>query len=202
MPFGFFDKSSLAPALEARLKAWQALEPPALQLAHYQVRYLVLELGGQGERQTLAALGVSRGRISGQDAFWLDLATAGAEQWLAWLEFMGKSPLVCHQAPLVGGLLEPLLKQALGLEFKPVWLDLAQLLPELFRDARIQGVRQDAWLRHFELELPQPGDSMAGVLAQARLLQRLLAAAKARGVDNPGALLDLARARRWLHGDA
>lgn len=210
MPFRFFAKAAhpvLSDPLEARLQAWRQLPAASLTQAHYQVRYVVLHMATGGldpERDpitALAAVGVSQGRIRPQDAFWIEPGSADPEAWLALLEFVGKAPLVGFQIPVLRAFLEPALQANLGLEHRFAWLDLAVLLPELFRAAGEGGPGLEAWLDYFSL-LPEGRlDVMGDTLLRARLLQRLLAAARGRGADSPAALQELARARRWLHGE-
>jgi len=209
MPFGFFQRSSLPGPLAARLKAWQSLPAVNLHQSHYQTRYLVLDLATlsldpeQGGLQSVAVVGMHRGRVSSDDAYWLDATSAGPEAWMGLLEFLGKSPLVTHKVPFVSAFLERALKQHLELEFRPQWIDLAVLLPELFRDVAVADGRLAHWLARFELEIPADSgrDAMADALGMARLLQRLLSTARLRGVETPADLLEQAKARRWLHGE-
>lgn len=211
MSFNFFSKSSapvLPDALAARLRTWQGLAPPNLNQAHYQTRYVVLEVATSGldpeqhELTAVAALGLSQGRIRPGDAFLFAPGKGDAESWLGFLEFIGKAPLLSYQVPVLNAFLEPALKRELDVDFKPAWLDLGILLPELFRDAQVQGMNLEAWLEYFEIQMRDSADAMANALALARLSQRLLAAARGRGGESPAALLEQARARRWLHGDA
>lgn len=212
MSFNFFSKSSapvLPEALAARLRAWQGLASPNLNQSHYQTRYVVLELVTSGldpeqhEVTAVAALGLSQGRIRPGDAFLFAPGKGDAEAWLGFLEFIGKAPLLSYQVPVLSAFLEPVLKRELDVDFKPAWLDLGILLPELFRDAQVPGMTLDAWLAYFEIQMRgDTPDAMANVLALSRLSQRLLAAARGRGGESPAALLEQAKARRWLHGDA
>lgn len=211
MAFRFFAKAA-DPVLSAsqgeRLQAWQQLPVPSLNQPHYQVRYVVLYLatGGLDPEQhpitSLAAVGVSQGRIRPQDAFWMEPGSTDPEAWLGLLEFVGKAPLVGFQLPLLRAFLEPALEANLGLEDDFAWLDLAVLLPELFRGASEEGRGLEGWQEYFSLAPEARGDVMGNALSQARLLQRLLSAARSRGADTPAALLEQAKARRWLHGES
>ncbi|MGB4673600.1 MAG: hypothetical protein WBH99_06605 [Azovibrio sp.] len=209
MALRFFTPSTtvvLAEPLQTRLRAWQELPAPSLGQAHYQVRYGVLHLHTEGldpqqhRIKQLAAVGVSHGSIHPDDAFWIEPGSHDPEAWLAWLEFVGKAPLASFQLPFVRAFLEPALRLNLGLEPRFCWLDLAVLLPELFREAGEPGHDLEGWLDYFSLDHGDRRDVMGETLLQARLLQRLLAAARRRGVDSPAALQELARAHRWLHG--
>jgi DNA polymerase III alpha subunit (gram-positive type) len=205
-----FNRPALPPEWAERLQAWLAEPAVSLHQAHYQTRYVVLAISvrgldpeADGALVSLAALGLTQGRITTQDAFCLDARRASPGDWLDFLDFAGKSPWVAHGVPFVAPFLETALRRALGFEARPTWLDLASLLSELFRDGPPPGARAAAWAAHFGLALPEAGADPAVVdaLTLARLLQRLLAAARARGLEQPADLVELARARQWLRGD-
>ena len=210
MPMRFFGKAGpvLSAPRQQRLQAWQAQAPAPLGLAHYQTRYVVLHLGTEGlDPQThsirsLAAVGLSQGSIRPGDAFWIEPGRDDPEAWLAFLEFVGKAPLAGFQLPFPRPFLEQALEASLGLEFRPVWLDLAVLLSEIHREAAPPDPSLEGWLEHFGLSPEGPRDTMQDALLLARLLQRLLLAARARGIETPGDLQEQARARRWLHGES
>lgn len=208
MRFGTFKKTP-APVLPediaCRVKAWQALEPAMGQI-HYQTRYVVLDTLNSGEEGqdrarilNLTALGVSQGRICPDDAF--AVSPLGLEDWVAFLEFVGKAPLVGYKLSFTLDLLVPALERELGVLFAPESLDLSILLPEFFRNFEPGGERLDTWLAHFGIRSGEVPQVMTGALVKARLLQRLLVAAQDRGVASPKALLDLSKARRWLRGE-
>lgn len=226
--FSFISKPRLVPAVAARLQAWQARPQPSLQQAHYQSRYVVLSLAQALEpapvRPTaagadaasssvgIAALGLQRGRLLPGDAFYLQDAQPGAEQWLELLEFLDKDPLVSFQPAELSALLAPALARTLGLDFKPaLWLGLENLLPELMRQRatlsaalpapHVPPASLAAWLACFGLEVPAAAGGLAPALAAARLFQRLLAAAAARGIAHPAALQEHFRARHWWQGE-
>jgi DNA polymerase-3 subunit epsilon len=205
-----FSKPALPSGLAERLQVWQAQAAPSLYQAHYQTRYVVLAIAAQGldpeaagALQSLAALGLVQGRIGPEDAFHVDLSQARPEDWLDFLDFAGKSPWVAYGVPFVGPFVETALRRALGLDVRPTWIDLASLLSELFRDGPPPGARAAAWAAHFGLAQPETGarQVVSDALTLARLLQRLLAAARARGLEQPADLIELARARQWLHGN-
>lgn len=206
----FFGKAApvLSDAQRRRLAAWQEQAPAVLELSHYQSRYVALQLGLEGldpERHAisaLAAVGLFQGAIRPTDAFWMTPDGNAAEAWLAWLEFVGQAPLVGFHLASVRPFLERALAASLGIEFRPVWLDLAVLLPELYREAGPTEATFAAWLEFFGLPPASAREPMQAALLLARLCQRVVQAARARGIDTPAALLEQLRARRWLHGEA
>ncbi len=210
MPMRFFGKNAplLSIPQQQRLQAWQALAPPSLGLAHYQTRYVVLSLKTDGldprthAIRSLAAVGLTHGRIRPDDAFWIEPGQPDPEAWLAWLEFVGKAPLVGFQLPFLRPFLEQALEASLELEFRSAWLDLAVLLPEIHREAVPPDAALERWLEQAGLGPEGPRDPMQDALLLARLLQRLLNAARTRGIETPAELQEQLRARRWLHGES
>lgn len=204
--------AGLADDVRAVLAAWRRRGGADLDQSHYHARYVVVDISTSGldsERDAilgLAGLGLGRGGIIvPEDAFALDVRgaegpEAGAldRRLAAFLRFIGNGPLVTYQAPFVGAFLARLFEGRLGLPFQPAWIDLAWLLPDLFKE-RIDGlVPMDAWLELFGIEVPGRRDPLADSVALARLLQVALARAAQRGADTPGKLIDIGRARRWL----
>lgn len=212
--FGGADKSAagLAEDVRASLEAWRARPVTDFGQPHYQVRYVVVDVVTSGLRigedsvLGIAGIGLERGGlIAPDDAFALELAAAGDadgdaldRRLAAFLRCIGRAPLVTYQAPFVGAFLERLFEDRFGLRFQPDWIDLAWLLPDLFKE-RIDGlVPMDAWLDTFGVEVPGRRDPLADSVALARLLQIALPRAVQRGADTPGKLIDIGRARRWL----
>ena len=205
-------RAALAGEVRSALESWRQQPGADLHQPHFHTRYVVVDIATSGldsERDALlgiAGLGLGRGGvIVPGDAFALDFPAAEAvepevldRQLAAFLLFAGRGPLVTYQAPFVGGFLERLFEQRFGLRFQPEWIDLAWLLPDLFKE-RIDGlVPMDAWLEAFGIEVPGRRDALADSVAIARLLQVALARAAERGADTPGKLIDIERARRWL----
>lgn len=205
-------RASLSGDVRAALESWR-LQPGAdLDQPHFHTRYVVVDVATAGldsDRDAVlgvAGLGLGRGGIIlPDDAFALDLPTTEAvdaelldRQLTAFLLFAGRGPLVTYQVPFVGAFLERLFEERFGIHFQPEWIDLAWLLPDLFKE-KIDGlVPMDAWLEAFGIEVPGRRDALADSVAIARLLQVALPRAAERGADTPGKLIDIGRARRWL----
>lgn len=216
--FGGADKleGSLADDLRAGLESWRQQPAPDLGQPHFQTRYAVVDVmtsGLQvGEDDLLGIAGLALGRggvIVPEDAFALDLAAGNPADpieldrcLVAFLHCIGKSPLVTYQAPFVGAFLGRLYAERFGLQFEPQWIDLAWLLPDLFKDKIDALVSMDTWLEIFGISIPGRRDPLADSVALARLLQIALPRAAQLGADTPGKLLDIGRARRWLRHNA
>lgn len=212
--FGDSDKprSALATDVREALESWRQQPGPDLSQPHFHTRYVVMDVATAGldsERDALlgiAALGLGRGGIIvPSDAFALDFpAEQGVDpdlldrQLMAFLQFAGRGALVTYQGPFVGAFLARLFEERFGLHFQPDWIDLAWLLPDLFKEKIDELVPMDTWLELFGIAVPGRRDALADSVAIARLLQVALPRAAERGADTPGKLIDISRARRWL----
>jgi DNA polymerase III subunit epsilon len=79
------------------------------------------------------------------------------------------------------------------------WLDLSPLAGALApHRCRGGGRSLDDWLQAFDIECTIRHNAASDALATAELLLRLRALARAQGVHGFRALVDAARARRWL----
>lgn len=205
--------AQLGADVRAALEVWRQRPGTNFELAHFQTRYVIVDVAtsglqvGQDRLLGIAAVALAPGGVIRPDeSFALDLGAAGGEddgerlarRLAAFLRFIGDSPLVTYQAPFVGGFLHHLFDERLGIAFQPDWIDLAWLLPDLFGE-RIDGlVPLDAWLESFAIRVPGRRDALADSVALARLLQVALPRAMERGSDTAGKLIGSSKARRWL----
>lgn len=212
--FGNAEKSvaGLDENIRVALDAWRLERGAKSDQPHFHTRYLVVDVATAGldsERDALlglAGLGLGQGGvITPDDAFVIDFPAADAlpsklldRQLMAFLQFAGRGPLVTYQAPFVSAFLGRLLEERLGLDFRPEWIDLAWLLPDLFKEKIDSLVPMDSWLAAFGIEVPGRRDALADCVAIARLLQVALPRAMLRGADTPAKLIDISRARRLL----
>jgi DNA polymerase-3 subunit epsilon len=210
-------------AAEARLGAWRARPPADLGRAHERTRYVVVdvemaaldphrrplpEIGAVAVSARRIALGDAfppapqrdspgadtRGALQGTDDAG-DAAAAGVVATLIeFLEWAGKGPLVVFGGVFDPAMFERGLKVLFGVPVGFAWLDLAVLLPVLFRGSGC--VTLDDWLEHFGLGTEPRNDTVGNAFAAAQLLLVVLAAADAAGIDSPAQLLSLPKARR------
>lgn len=196
--------------LRARLERWQAAKPAA---AARPARYVLVDIASDGldpaqhTVQSLAVLGLRQGVVNPHDVVLIDslpeLARQGEyrlqQALLDVLEHIGHDPVVTWQSGFVGEFLRTLYRAHLGLDWQPEWLDLADLLPELFPDSPVAGQNSfDAWLAVFGIALPGRLAALPDTIGMARLLQIALAEAGKRGIDTWRQLHEIERSRRWL----
>lgn len=157
------------------IAGWQQLPAADLRRSHYRCRYVVVDVEATGTDVTsdrlraIAAQALVDGQIDFKDAFQLVLAdvergvdsapspaerptprlgVAGqsVEALIAFLQFVGKAPLVAYNAPFVARMIDNALAEHLGIKLGLPWIDLAWVLPDLFRDADDAQGGLDGWL--------------------------------------------------------
>ncbi|HEX6138087.1 MAG TPA: 3'-5' exonuclease [Casimicrobiaceae bacterium] len=220
-----FRAPKLDAACRTRLATWQRRARADLALAHRQARYVVVDVETTGldlRRDApiaIGAVGVCRGSIAFGDAFQVVLRQhaasldanilihgiggetqlAGRDPTLAMLDFVeyaGASPLVAFRAEFDRPMLERAARDNLGVELRLPFIDLAFLLPALFRGTDCGSL--DEWLAHFGGGVAARHDPLADAYATAQLLLIALAAADAVGMGNAQGLLAVQKAQRWL----
>lgn len=193
------------------LAAWQQAPEPALNEAHFHVRYVVVDVtttGGRLEQDLLlgvSAVGVSRGgEVQPDDAVSLNFSgmendsDAVDRQLMAFLQFVGKAPLVVYHSPLVLGFLQRAYRERLGIDLQPANIDLAWLLPNLFDEKSSAPAPLDQWLEWFGMTSDGRRDAMTNTLVLARLFQRLLVRAAGKSIDTAARLLEESSASSYL----
>ncbi|MBK7898477.1 MAG: hypothetical protein KA603_13050 [Azonexus sp.] len=183
--------------LRAFVETWRGAPVPDLEEVHYHCRYVVVDTvtaGSPDARDTLlglAAVGVVRGGlVLPDDVLALDFTAerppGEVERCLAaFLGFVGHGPLVVFGASPTQTLVQGLLRERLGVEFLPLWIDLALLLPQYCGAPPGGAARREDWLRSLGIDAPPGRDAVANALGLARLLQVLLPRATEQGADTP-----------------
>jgi DNA polymerase-3 subunit epsilon len=212
-------------AQEHRLQVWQGRPQADFALPHAQARYVVVDTETTGVNlvtDRLIAIGaaaVDCGCLVLSDCFETvlrqDKASATAnilihriggqtqlsgvepkEGMLAFLEYLGKSPLVAFRAEFDQTMVERGMRSILGLPLRHPWIDLAFLLPALF--PRAECATFDEWLVHFRLAGGERHHALADAFVTAQLLQIALVAADRVGMTNAARLIAMQKAQRWL----
>jgi len=116
----------------------------------------------------------------------------------AFLDFVGKDPLVAFHAPFDAMMLRRAVEQHLGIAFKRQWLDLADIAPLVWPRyaSRLSGL--DAWLEAFEIPVAFRHRAIADCLVTAQLLLMVQPQVRSIGAGTAGQLLGLSGADRWL----
>lgn len=203
--------------LRRELESWRASPAPALDEPHFHTRYVVIDVATSGSRadedelKGISALGVKAGSLVASDAFALDFTADDAattetkagrtvdRHLIAFLKYAAKAPLVTYHVPFVSGFLERAYRERLGVDFRPQWIDLAWLLPSLFKEKSETLQPLDEWLEIFGLAGGGRRDTMANALMLARLFQILLARANSQDILSAGKLVEESKSASVLH---
>ncbi len=212
----FGARPQLTPEQEARLKVWRA-QPAASRTAAFEAsRYVVVDVETTGLNLvtdsliSIGAVALTNGRIALQDSFSVVLqqreasrkenilvhgisgsaqrdGLPPAEALLAFLEFLGSSPLVAFHVAFDETMIRRAIKQYLGFNFSHPWLDLAYVMPALNPDLMHSHRVLDDWSQRFSIYNEERHNALADALATAQLL--LVAMTQAR-LDHQGQSFD------------
>jgi DNA polymerase-3 subunit epsilon len=218
----------LSPEQQQAIKAWQQLPAFDLDCLHRRSRYVVVDIEASGLDTTkdrlisIGAMALVDGKIDFKDAFQVVLrqdqvssnenilihgiggltqseGMDPVEALLAFLRYIGKSPLVAYHAFFDQSMIEKAMGDYLGIELGQAWIDLAWVLPGLFDFQIGSRVELDDWLELFGIDNFLRHNAVSDAYATARLLQVVIAAAIQQGADSPGSFLKMEKARRRLY---
>jgi len=225
-PFGR-KRPALDPALAGVVRRWKSLREHDASRPARAGRWVVVDVESSGldaGRDALIAVGalaVVDGAIDLADSFEVVLrqespssvenievhGIGGTEQaegeepgaaLAAFLEFVGKDPLVAFHAPFDAIMLRRAIDRHLGIAFRRPWLDLADVAPLAWPKyaSRLEGL--DAWLEAFAIPVSFRHRAIADCLATAQLMLMVLEEAPVIGAPTAGRLLGMSGASRWL----
>lgn len=118
-----------------------------------------------------------------------------AEALLAFMEFVGDSPLLAFHAPFDFHMLGRALKDYLGYRLQHSFLDVADLAPMLCPQANLRKSGLDEWIDWFKLQVFNRHNASADALATAELALILFSRARQQQILSP---LDLQqRLSQW-----
>jgi len=215
-------------AARRRLDAWRALPDSDLAAAADASRYVVLDVETTGlnlVKDRLIAIGacaVVDGRIDLDDSFEIVLrqdrvsskdnilihgiggeaqreGIDPVEALLAFLEYLGKSPLVAFHVTFDQTMIRKAVKSCLGFEFKHPWLDIAYVMPGLMPEFAGKYRALDEWSGHFAIGNYARHSALADALATAQLCLCALALARPRHATCFRDLAHIEQAQRWVN---
>lgn len=221
----FAPKPQLTPQQAARLSAWQALPVTEQKTAFTNSRWVVVDVETTGLNlmtDTLISIGavsVSDDRIVLGDNFSVVLqqressrrenilihGISGSEQregmppaeaLLAFLEYLGNSPLVAFHVTFDETMIRRAMRQYLGISFKHPWLDLAYVMPALYPPLAYSHRVLDDWIRRFNISIESRHNALADAMATAQLLQVACSQARKQNIRSFTGLRDIERAQR------
>ncbi len=218
-------KPDLTPEQTRRLTAWQALPSPRRDTPLGESRYVVVDVESSGlniRRDRLIAIGavaVTNGQIRLADSFEIVLQQARisekdnilihgiggtaqregmppAEALLAFLDYLGKDPLVAFHVAFDESMISRAMKSFLGLNFRHAWADLAYVAPALHPQLAGRYRALDDWMGLFHIRNYARHNALADALSTAELLLALRPKLEARDAAGFAGLKALERERR------
>lgn len=224
---GAANRVSLAPAEQEMIENWRRLPAADLSVMHEEQRYVVVDVETSGLNMkkdrliSIGAVALVAGRLDFNDAFQVVLRqeqvsthanilihgisgsaqSAGVdpvEGLLAFLQYVGKSPLVAYHAFFDHSMIGKATREYLGMELAQPWIDLAWVLPDFFSFRGDANVALDDWLHHFGIESILRHNAVSDAYATAKLLQVAIAGGQQKGATSPVAFMRIEKARRWM----
>jgi DNA polymerase-3 subunit epsilon len=120
----------------------------------------------------------------------LAAGVAPAEALLAFMQFVGDSPLLAFHAPFDQHMLTRALKDDLGVGLDHRFMDVADLAPMLCPEITLRQAGLDDWTGHFGLQVQQRHHASADALVTAELALILFSRARKQALDSPALLAD------------
>jgi DNA polymerase-3 subunit epsilon len=212
---------------QQRLTEWQALPRRVLNLPFSETRCVVADVETTGLNLlqdrliSIGAVAVVNGMIDFGDSFYVVMQQQAAsgkgnilvhgigttaqlegvppvEALLAFLEYLGKDPLIAFHVTFDETMIRRALREYLGFSFKHPWLDLAYVMPGLNPPLAQKYRALDDWIGHSGIRIDVRHNALADALATAQLFQIAHAQACARNITNFAELHDLEKAQRWV----
>ena len=217
----------LTAAQQQALVAWKHLPASDMSLSHQFSRYVVADVESSGLNMqkdhliSIGAVAVVNGVIDFNDAFEVVLRQDNvstnsnilihgiggsaqrdgmdpAEALIAFLSYVGKSPLVAYHALFDQTMITNAMSEHLGLKFDQPWIDLAWVMPDIFRETIAEQVDLDDWLGLFNIENIQRHNAVSDAYATAQLLQVAIARGVQRNALSPADFMQIEKSRRWM----
>lgn len=217
----------LSPQQQQRLDTWLALPRAPLDVPLAESRCVVVDVETTGLNLmqdrliSIGAVAVVNGKIDFGDSFYVVLqqktssergnilvhgigasaqleGVPAADALLAFLEYMGKAPLVAFHVTFDETMIRRALRDYLGFIFKHSWLDLAYVMPGLHPPLAQKYRALDDWISHFGIHIDMRHNALADALATAQLFQVAHAQALKKNITDFAALYDLEQAQRWV----
>ncbi|WP_375193848.1 PolC-type DNA polymerase III [Marinobacter sp.] len=114
------------------------------------------------------------------------------------LEWMNGDPILAYHSAFDQKFLEKTLRSQLGYNVPHTWMDVADLMPAFFPDARTGGKRLDNWADYFGLEVGERHHAASDAMATAELTLIALNRARKDGVKTLKGLQEKLHYRRRL----
>jgi DNA polymerase-3 subunit epsilon len=204
--------------------AWRPRDSTSTALARARIVVVDTETSGLDVRHdrllSIGACVVSGGTVSIAESFYQELRQPSASQdanilvhgigreaqlagepeseaLSAFLAFAGKSPMAAFNAPFDHEFLARALRDHLGVNFRPDWIDLADL-PKAMYPAEAATLRTlDDWLARFSIVHHERHNALADAYCTAQLLLVMMDKAERGGCRSVRALIRAQKNYQW-----
>jgi DNA polymerase-3 subunit epsilon len=122
---------------------------------------------------------------------------AEADALSAFLAFAGKSPMAAFNAPFDHAFLARAMRNYLGVNFRPDWIDLYELPKAMYPADAASLKTLDEWLARFSIVHHQRHNALADAYCTAQLLLVMMGKAELEGYKSLHALLRAQRNYQW-----
>ena len=212
---------------QQHLAAWEELPRAILGTPVSETRCVVVDVETSGLNLmedrliSIGAVAVMNGKIALGDSFYVVLQQQAAsekgnilvhgigttaqlegappaEALLAFLDYLGKAPLIAFHVAFDETMIRRALREYLGFSFKHPWLDLAYVMPGLNPPLARKYRALDDWIGHFGIRIDVRHNALADALATAQLFQVALAQCSKKNITDIAGLRDVEKAQRWV----
>ncbi len=223
----FKERLSFTPEQQQRLEAWHKLPKVSLHTPINKMRCVVVDVETTGlnlmndQLISIGAVAVVNGRVSMGDSFYVVMQQQSAsdkgnillhgigaaaqlegvppiESLLAFLEYLGKDPLVAFHVTFDETMIKRALRDYLGFSFNHPWLDLAYLMPGLNPPLAHKFRALDDWIGHYDIHIDVRHNAFADALATAQLFQVGRSQAHKKNIIDMAGLRNLEKVQRWV----
>lgn len=218
----------LDPRQQQHLAAWQALPRTPLNKPVIETRCVVVDVETTGlnlmqdKLISIGAVAVVNGKIALGDSFYVVLQQQAAsgkgnilvhgigattqlegmapvEALLAFLDYLGKDPLIAFHVTFDETMIRRALREYLGFSFKHPWIDLAYVMPGLNPPLARKYRALDDWISHFDIRIDARHNALADALVTAQLFQLAHGQGCRKNINDFAGLMDLEKAQRWVN---
>ncbi len=221
------NKSSLTAEQQQCLDTWKSLPRIALDKPFNTTRYVVVDVETSGLNLmqdhliSIGAVAVVNGQIALGESFYVVLQqetvshkenilmhgigggaqTGGvpaADALLAFLEYLGKDPLIAFHVTFDQTMIQRAIHQYLGMHFHHPWADMAYLMPAIYPAHASRYRSLDDWITHFNIHNDVRHNALSDAMVTAQLFQIALSLASKKKIADFAGLRDLEKMQRWV----
>ncbi|NOU01016.1 MAG: 3'-5' exonuclease [Gallionella sp.] len=223
------NKASLTAEQQHRLDTWKSLPRIALDKPFNATRYVVVDVETSGLNLmqdhliSIGAVAVVNGQIALGESFYMVLQqetvshkenillhgigggaqTGGvpaADALLAFLEYLGKDPLIAFHVTFDQTMIQRAIHQYLGVSFGHAWADMAYLMPAIYPSYASRYRLLDDWITHFNIHNDARHNALSDAMVTAQLFQIALSLVSKKKIADFAGLRDLEKMQRWVSG--